>query len=169
MIITAIMEDGQDPYIGLRFLPFFIVLGLISAIVQYGWTWAAGNILNDRLPEELKLNTVFFKVCFFYPIVYFLLIIILVLTVIYPGMEFSPFIFLGLAPFHLFAIFCSFYCYYFVARVIKTNELDRPATASDYIGEIVMIWFFFIGIWFLQPKINKMINDSHDEIVNTVN
>jgi len=162
MLITiglAISHQFDDPTFGFRMLPFFIIIGLISAIVQYGWTWSAGILLNKRLPEELKLNTFFFKICFFYPIVYVPALLIIIMTVIYPGIEFFPLSLLLLIPFHLFAIFCSFYCYYFVAKVIKTNEIGGVAYVSDYIGEIFMIWFFFIGIWFLQPKINKMISE----------
>ncbi|MBE9483892.1 MAG: hypothetical protein IMY74_03540 [Bacteroidetes bacterium] len=161
IIITiglAVTQQINSPEFGLRMIPFYILIGLISAAVRYLWTWAAGIQLNKRLPEELQMNSIFFKICFFYPIVYVPLIILVVLTVIYPGSEFFPFGFLLLIPFHLFAIFCSFYCYYFVARVIKTNELGQHAYISDYIAEVFMIWFFFVGIWFLQPKINKMVS-----------
>jgi len=165
MIGIAIRNHGHDPYIGLRFIPVFIILGLISAIVKYGWTWAAGIILNDRLPEELKLNSVFFKICFFYPIVYLPLFGLLMYTQFHDGIEAFPFTFLLIIPFHLLAIFCSFYCMYFVARVLKTTEYQRYTTVSDYIAEIIMIWFYFVGIWILQPKINKMIDKPDNQEV----
>jgi hypothetical protein len=163
MIGIAIRHQSHDPYIALRFLPVFIILGLISAIVQYGWTWAAGIILNNRLPEELKLNTVFFKICFFYPIVYLPLLGLFIYTQLHAGIETFSFTFLLIIPFHLFTIFCSFYCMYFVARVIKTTEYQRYTTVSDYIAEFFMIWFYFVGIWFLQPKINKMIDEPGNQ------
>lgn len=162
MIASMIAQDGEGAYIGLRFMPFFILIGVFAALVQLGWTWAAGINLNKRLPEELRLNTTFFKVCFFYPIFYTLFFLLFFLISIFPEPRFSV-VFVLLIPFHLFSVFCGFYCYYFVARVIKTNETGRHTSISDYIAEIFMIWFFFIGIWFLQPRINKMISESDNQ------
>jgi len=69
----------------------------------------------------------------------------------------NPGIFGLIIPFHLFSMFCIFYCLYFVAKVFKTVELQRKVTFSDFAGEFFMIWFYPIGIWIVQPKINKMI------------
>jgi hypothetical protein len=44
-----------------------------------------------------------------------------------------------------------------VAKTIKTVELQREVNFSEFIGEFFMIWFYFIGIWILQPKINRMV------------
>ena len=69
----------------------------------------------------------------------------------------NPAIFALIIPFHLFAMFCIFYCLYFVSKVFKTVELQRKVAFSDFAGEFFMIWFFIVGIWIIQPKINKMI------------
>ena len=39
-------------------------------------------------------------------------------------------------------------------------ELQREVSFSDFAGEFFMIWFFPIGIWIVQPKVNKMIEDK---------
>ena len=62
-------------------------------------------------------------------------------------------------PLHLFSMFCIFYCLYFVAKTFKTVELQREVSFSDFAGEFFLFWFFPIGIWIVQPKINKMIED----------
>jgi hypothetical protein len=51
---------------------------------------------------------------------------------------------------------------YFAAKTLKTVELKREATFSDFVGEFFLIWFNFIGIWILQPKINKIIQSQDD-------
>lgn len=168
MIGILAIQPVQDPYIGLRFIPFFILIGLLSAVVQYGWMWAAGMLLNKNLPEELRLNTVFFKICFFYPLIYLPIFFIILFAYLPPHSVMFPLAIIAIIPFHIFAVFCSFYCYYFVARVIKTNEMGRHTTVSDYIAEIFMIWFYFIGIWILQPKINKMISDQDKQAFTDV-
>ena len=62
-----------------------------------------------------------------------------------------------IVPLHLFSMFCIFYSLYFVAKTFKTVELQREVIFSDFAGEFFMIWFYPIGIWIVQPKINKMI------------
>ena len=66
-------------------------------------------------------------------------------------------------PLHMFAMFAIFYCLYFVAKTYKTVELQRTVTFSDYAGEFFLFWFFPIGIWVIQPKINAMVNNPADE------
>jgi hypothetical protein len=57
-------------------------------------------------------------------------------------------------------MFCIFYCFYFTAKVLKTVELQKPVTFNDYAGEFFLIWFFPIGIWFIQPRINRLFNGT---------
>ncbi|MEN9640511.1 MAG: hypothetical protein RLZZ262_2380, partial [Bacteroidota bacterium] len=38
---------------------------------------------------------------------------------------------------------------------IKLLELQREVRFSEFIREFFLIWFFPIGIWFIQPKINR--------------
>jgi hypothetical protein len=54
-------------------------------------------------------------------------------------------------------MFCLFYCIFFVAKTYKTVQLKREATFDDFVGEFFMTWFFPVGVWMMQPKINKML------------
>jgi hypothetical protein len=74
-----------------------------------------------------------------------------------PNIGFIGSLFTIIVPIHLFSMFCIFYTLYFVAKTIKTVELQREVKFSDFAGEFFMIWFFPIGIWIVQPKINEMI------------
>jgi hypothetical protein len=38
---------------------------------------------------------------------------------------------------------------------VKTIELQREVTFSDFAGEFFLIWFYPVGIWIIQPKVNK--------------
>ena len=46
---------------------------------------------------------------------------------------------------------------YKAAKTIKTVELQKKVTFSDFAGEFFLLWFSPIGIWILQPKINKFV------------
>ncbi len=52
------------------------------------------------------------------------------------------------------AMFCIFYCLWFMAKVMKTAELQKKTTFSDFAGEFFLFWFFPIGIWVLQLRLN---------------
>jgi len=49
---------------------------------------------------------------------------------------------------------------YIIARTIKTAELQRATRFDDFKGKFFLIMFFPIGIWFIQPRINKIITQD---------
>jgi len=59
-------------------------------------------------------------------------------------------------PLHLFSMFCIFHTIYFVAKTIRTAELQRVVTFGDFAGEFFLLWFYIIGIWIIQPKVNRL-------------
>jgi hypothetical protein len=60
-------------------------------------------------------------------------------------------------PVHIFSMFCIFYSMWFTAKTIKSIEFKRAVSFSEFAGEFFLLWFFPIGIWIIQPKINKII------------
>jgi hypothetical protein len=61
---------------------------------------------------------------------------------------------------NLFSTFCFFYCVYFNAKSLKSVELQRPVTFSDYAGEFFLICLSPIGVWIIQPRINEMFGET---------
>jgi len=49
-----------------------------------------------------------------------------------------------------------FYCLVFTTKSFKMLELNRKVKYSDYGDFFLGILFFPIGIWFIQPKLNKL-------------
>jgi len=45
----------------------------------------------------------------------------------------------------------------FVGKTIAKIELRKEVTFGDYFTNLLLIFFFFIGIWILQPKVNALI------------
>jgi hypothetical protein len=133
---------------------------IIIAVIFYAilplWIWAVAVGLQERVPESIKLKINRFKIFFIIPVVYF----VIYMTVFFPlimNFELEPTLFLIIIPLHLFAMFCMLYCLYFTAKTLRTAELQRKVHSGDYIGEFFLIWFFPIGVWFIQPRINKIV------------
>jgi hypothetical protein len=152
--------DSFEPFDSMKFFPLVMILFMA---VLYGWFWSIAIGLQKKVPENVKMKVKKFKFFFFIPLTYFLL---------FMGSFFftfgslfhneSNFGFLGglyifIIPIHLFSMFCIFYIFYFVAKTFKTVELQREVTFGDFAGEFFLLIFYPIGIWLIQPKINKMI------------
>jgi len=53
---------------------------------------------------------------------------------------------------------------YFVARNLSQLEIGRRAAFSDYAGYFPFLWFYPIGIWIIQPKINRFYEASRTQV-----
>ena len=49
-----------------------------------------------------------------------------------------------------------FYNLYFVSKSLLIAETGKSATFSEYAGEFFLLWFYPIGVWLIQPRINRL-------------
>ncbi len=166
MVICVAGSHNPNPETFLSFFWLFPIIMLLFMGSLFCWIWQVSINLQTGIPEYLRMKTTMFKIFFFIPLIY-ILFIFTVFGYIFThlvGYDQAPakvvFTLLLIVPVHLFSMFCIFYCIYFTARTLKTVELQRPVIVSDYIGEFFLIWFFFIGVWILQPRVNKFIAEN---------
>lgn len=146
--------------------PMMIVLVLF----YYGWYWSVAMGLQSKLPPYVQMKITKFKWFFLIPFFYMLglsfgmelffssYIPDLMNGEIIPDPQKILIIVAILVPIHFFSIFGIFYSIYFIAKTIRSVELQRETRFEDFIAEFFLIWFFPIGIWILQPKINKLLD-----------
>ncbi|MFP9113621.1 hypothetical protein ACLI1A_06745 [Flavobacterium sp. RHBU_3] len=156
------MKNPEDPQIIIdgissmtRILPIILV---IVTTLQFLWQYTLGTNLYKKIPEGVNLNLRLFKLSLIVPIVYLLVICFIMINISITLDESSipnPFLIL-IIPFNFLTILCVVYCYYFSAKAFKSIELQRNVVFNDFIAEFFLIWFFFIGVWILQPRINKI-------------
>jgi hypothetical protein len=80
----------------------------------------------------------------------------------YDSPDFSAFPFIFFICYMLFslvAMLAGFYQIYFLAKMVKMVELQREVRFEEYLLECVLFWFYFVGIWIIQPKINQFVED----------
>ena len=63
----------------------------------------------------------------------------------------------------MFVLFCTFYQYWFIAKTIKSAQLQKDAVFGEFVGEFFLLWFYPIGIWILQPMVNKLVQEGVKE------
>lgn len=171
--LAYIMESVGDisPSLELpRSFIFVPIIILLSVGVQIAWLWSVVVGLEKKLPEDMYhgSNTLF-KISLFAPIATFLYAIYLMYDMmnnVMTGMMPNISGFFLLFPLSFFSTFGMFYVVYFVAKRIKTVELQAIPRFEDWTGEFFLIAFFPIGVWILQPRINDLYKN---QVVETDN
>lgn len=165
MFSTINPDAGPAPESMFNTLKLFPIIMIIYMGLLFGWFWSIAMGLQEKVPENVKMKTKKFKVFFFIPLVY------ITLLSLFLGNMFSVMSQIDsepsggmvgamagiIFPLHILSMVGIFYSMYFVAKTFKTVELQREVKFGDFAGEFFMFWFYPIGIWILQPKINKMI------------
>ena len=64
----------------------------------------------------------------------------------------------------LYFVFAVFQTIVFACKTIVKIELRREVSFGDYFNNLLLMFFFFVGIWFLQPRINRLIATEEQEV-----
>jgi len=142
---------------------------LFAGLTHLTWIYSIATKLQAYMnPELRKLNVKRFRLFFFIPFFYMLVIMLTVLTVFRSsvGDEENLGVIVPLMLFmilgHSFSAFCAIYVLYFSAKTLNSVEMKMEAHFSDYIGDFMLLWVFPIGVWFIQPRINAIVNGTVD-------
>ena len=145
---------------------YFPIMMILFTGGLIGWMFSIGFRFNALLPEGANMKIGFYKFTVIFPVIYTLIILFGIsglMTNIEAGNDPNPAIFALILPVHFFAMFCMFYMLYFTSKTLKTVELQKKIGFGDYAGEFFLMWFFPIGIWILQPRINKIFEDNFEK------
>lgn len=160
--LTAVMSDSFRQNIGL-YLPIVVLLTIGSS---FAWFWSIGAGLKHKLPEEVKLNFTLFKAFLIIASVYLVLFFASIKFHLFNYLfeqesAFISFISLGLIMvLFMFVIFTNYYSIYYILKTVKSVELQKQAKFSDFTAEFLLLIFLFpIGIWFVQPTVNRLIKE----------
>lgn len=52
---------------------------------------------------------------------------------------------------------------YFCAKTVRTVEKGSVARFGEYIGDFALLMFWPIGVWILQPRINRMVQNEEKD------
>jgi len=162
IISIGSIVSSNDPTAEFKFFPIMMILYLGLFL---GWFYSLGTNLHKKLPETVNMNLKKFKIFLLIPAVYMILLSFYMSSMfsnVSTGIEPNPAIWGIIFPLHLFSMFCLFYCLYFISKELKAVEWQKSVTFSDFAGEFFLIWFFPLGIWIIQPRINKLFENNTD-------
>ncbi len=158
---TALAININDPQRIMDFSPFIMVIFIFGL---FGWLYSLATGLQHKVPAGVKMNVRKFKIFLIIPMIY-IPISFHIANLLFDNLSQANgeintgmfgVTFAIIFPLHILSIFGILYSYYFVAKTYKTVELQREVTFSDFAGDFLLLMFFPIGIWVIQPKINSM-------------
>lgn len=147
-----------------------LIIGTIAFHLSY--YWSIGNKLQPLLPEGVSMNPKYFNLALAVPlagvVIIMMAVVVAILTADENFMEPEPFFGLSFVfiifymLFALLAMVSGFYQIYFLAKLVKTLELQREVRFEEYLLECVLFWFYIVGIWFIQPKLNQFVEQMEN-------
>ena len=114
-----------------------------------GWLWSMGFFLFSISEGSLKLNINYFRFAVIFPTLYLLAGLPFFLSRNHIVENF-------IIPIHLLAMICFFYALYFVSKSLVMAEKGEVVTRNDYTLTLFLLFFSLIGIWLIQPRINRL-------------
>jgi hypothetical protein len=132
----------------------FLFLGLmfVDMLCLFAWLWAMGSFLIALQKPVVRLKLSFFRIALIYAPVYGIAFFAVLLTYEPPVQ--------AVLPLHLFAMYCMFYIFYFVARSLATVNKGKEVFFSDYAKPLILLLLYPIGVWRIQPRINQLYAQS---------
>jgi hypothetical protein len=146
------------------YMPFAVsAIILTTEVVLYLWMWALGNAYYKASPVREKFSNKAFRLFVWIPL---LVTVLFIAFWVYGASTISTgklsaatmlsSTLLFAIPLQLVFMIGKFYCFYFAAKLIKSAETGTEARFEDFTKEFILLLFFPIGLWFIQPRINKL-------------
>jgi hypothetical protein len=139
------------------FISFGIYFGLF-----FLWIYSIGKILNKNNPGLIKLMNIWW-ILYSLSLIPFALDFRNMITKSYDGIDSWIIALTGIIGFIAITKIVIY-----SAKTMKKAELHKDHKTKDLVLEIFLIWFFIIGIWILQPRLNKIMAKKQSTTGNTV-
>lgn len=148
-LMVVSMATGNVPGTLVLVLPT-----LLMGVLFFGWLWSVSSACFKALPAELKSSPRPMQAGLIYAILY---LVFSGLFFFGPGEQPSGYVILM----HLLAMTAIFYSLGFTAKQLVKLEQGKYVSFFSYSGSFFLFWFFPIGVWFIQPKVNKLLGTSN--------
>lgn len=138
--------------------PLREIINGIAVITSWCWIFAIGKYGDLRIKESgiKPLNVKFFT---FNLVIMAIFFSILLIQLVSPVIRMSDTFHIWQIPFDLLFLYFAFGAIQttlFVCKTIVTIESRREVSFSDYFPTFLLMLFLFIGIWFIQPRVNRI-------------
>ncbi|MEJ2142060.1 MAG: hypothetical protein P8Y24_06845 [Gammaproteobacteria bacterium] len=148
LMVNSIV-NGTMPNAVVIILPMFIM-----SILYYGWLWSISLACYKALPNELATSPKKMQIGLIYALIY-----LVIAGQFFFGTDKHLPVY-GIFM-HLLAMAAIIYSLGFTAKQLTKLEQNKEVTFFTYSGPFFLLWFFPIGVWFIQPKVNQLLGDNN--------
>jgi hypothetical protein len=160
-------------------MKWIYILAIIPVLLHALWQWSISVGLYDRLPANhgMKLNLfrwfMITSVLMAFGVLWitadFMASFGEIIQEAQGSVDDSAFeqeiiprmkMFFMIIPLSLISTVLMFYCHYHTGKTLKLVEHGDAPGKVDAIGEFFLIWFYYIGVWFIQPRVNRVVADE---------
>ena len=141
-----------------------MLLSLLMVVLLLSWLLSIGLAANQRIEQRLRPRTRLVIGGAAYAASY-----IMIAPFIFPGPSSfaSGDASLGIVvPLHFLAMIAMLYVLAFSAKNLIMAERQSLVSFFDYSGPFFLMWFFPIGVWFVQPRVNRLVEVDVGESQN---
>ena len=122
----------------------FRIIMLLIIFVELFWIYSVCKFITQKYSNHITIPLTNLHLS----LIYLLINSILFSLDIIPGEI--------LYIFGLIGIVTNIYSVYFTARILVMAERERKVTFSDYIVTFILVYIFIFGVWWLQPRVNRL-------------
>lgn len=163
--------------LGVPFLILVLYLGLIGGSQDEGilaimifctawinlcvvtWAWSIGRELSLLPRREFQRKATIFNLAFLYFVLFVALLSILAILPFGFGVEYAAVENPAIASVVLIAqaigVASGVYVIGYSAKTLVTTEWKQRVRFLDYVGTLLAIWVFFLGVWSVQPRVRR--------------
>lgn len=129
-----------------------MIFTLISFTIFLLWFLRLDAELIKRIPLKIRPSNTLFLVNIFLIYIGYCAIVIL----LNPGQSIN---FTGLAALPFFYIFYAWFSIYIhLSKLLTYSEDETEVPLNKRVGDMILFFFFFIGVWWLQPRIKRSLD-----------
>jgi hypothetical protein len=126
----------------------------IPVVIFYGWLWSIFFHFKGYRPKGSKSYGVVFVASSLCSLsLLFASVLYAIRTDFISSNEGSD----AIGWLNLLFVLCTLCCIVCVSRIIKLVELHRTVRLIEYLGDFFLMLFYPIGIWIIQPRINRIV------------
>ncbi len=137
-----------------------LVIFLICAFIGlplYLWMFSVIDQLDKKRNfKRTKIGLVFLYFVTLYPIIYAIIFILFMVILLFSN---NADLFNIIIPFHILAMICSLILMIICANSLTKFEKFKKIKNQSRFVNFILLAYFFVGVWSIQPKLNKYIEE----------
>ncbi len=146
-------------YIGEAAYTIATIVDITSFIALHSWIYNIITGLHDAIPKQLRPILAFYYVSIIFIVIQYILSVIIPWATGIDSLPYANFLPLSFILKYMLLI----YNMCFAAYTLVMAERKREFPLIDMAAEAFAFLFFVFGIWWLQPRVNALVEKDEEE------